>query len=176
MNTGCHSAPGGAGDLYPPWYEPRGAVHSARLAVQATSGQKRVHPVREADAGLRPHSLSSQVVRQVRKSNDMRQNQTNRKKRGAALVEYGLLVAGVALVTAVAVAVFGHKVNDMMGTAAAVLPSSDAADTGALTGGRLIQTQGGNGQAITIGNNVENGTLQDTFGVQVDDLIDDTQN
>ena len=105
----------------------------------------------------------------------MRQNQTNRKKRGAALVEYGLLVAGVALVTAVAVSVFGHKVNDMMGTAAAILPSNDTNDTGAITGGRLISTQGGNGSAIELGQNAELDTMNEMFGANsgVENLIDD---
>lgn len=104
----------------------------------------------------------------------MRLNQTNRKKRGAALVEYGLLVAGVALVTAVAVSVFGHKVNDMMGTAAAVLPSNDLDDTGAITGGRIIATSGGDGADITLNDNPD-GTEQmnDMFGVDVDQLISD---
>ena len=100
----------------------------------------------------------------------------NNKKRGAALVEYGLLVAGVALVTAVAISIFGHKVNDMVGTAAAVLPSNDTEDTGAITGGRVVQTTGGNGDSITIGDNPEDSTMEDMFGVPVDELIDDTQN
>ena len=105
----------------------------------------------------------------------MRQNQTNRKKRGAALVEYGLLVAGVALVTAVAISVFGHKVNDMMGTAAAVLPSNDVNDTGAITGGRIISTQGGNGSVIELGTNTELDTMNEMFGQNsgVENLIDD---
>jgi Flp pilus assembly pilin Flp len=101
----------------------------------------------------------------------------NNKKRGAALVEYGLLVAGVALVTAVAISIFGHKVNDMVGTAAAVLPSNDTEDTGAITGGRVVETQGGGiGGSITIGDNPEDSTMEDMFGVPVDELIDDTQN
>ena len=104
----------------------------------------------------------------------MRQNQTNRKKRGAALVEYGLLVAGVALVTAVAISVFGHKVNDMMGTAAAILPSSNDQDTGVITGGRVVQTlnTGGN---ITLGTTSELTTTEDMFGMDASDLINDLQ-
>lgn len=97
----------------------------------------------------------------------------NRKKRGAALVEYGLLVAGVALVTAVAISIFGHKVNDMVGTAAAVLPSSDAADTGAITGGRVVETTGGDGEAIGMGEDTQNSTMNTMFGVEVEELIDD---
>jgi Flp pilus assembly pilin Flp len=106
----------------------------------------------------------------------MQMNHTNRKKRGAALVEYGLLVAGVAIVTAVAISIFGHKVNDMMGTAAAILPSSDQADTGTITGGRIVQTTGGAGGDITIGQNTHLDTMQTMFGVEVDELINDVQN
>ena len=47
-----------------------------------------------------------------------------RNKRGAALVEYALIVAGVALIAAAAVSVFGHKTSDMLATAAAVLPGA----------------------------------------------------
>lgn len=106
------------------------------------------------------------------------QVRAHNKKRGAALVEYGLLVAGVALVTAVAISIFGHKVNDMVGTAAAVLPSNDVEDTGAITGGRVVQTQGGSGSAISLGDTPEDTTMQDMFGTGVDTsgLIDDLQN
>ena len=44
-----------------------------------------------------------------------------RNKKGAALVEYGLLVAGVALVTAAAVSIFSHKTNDLMATTAGAM-------------------------------------------------------
>lgn len=95
------------------------------------------------------------------------------RKRGAALVEYGLLVAGVALVTAVAISVFGHKVNDMVGTAASVLPSSDDADTGVIAGGRIVRTQALGGE-ITLGQNSDESTMSEAFGTSVQDLINDT--
>lgn len=105
----------------------------------------------------------------------MRVIHANRNKRGAALVEYGLLVAGVAIVTAVAISIFGHKVNDMVGTAAAILPSNDTEDTGTITGGRVVETTGGGGGGpIGIGQNTQDSTMQDMFGVEVDELIDDT--
>ena len=63
-----------------------------------------------------------------------------RNKKGAALVEYGLLVAGVALVTAAAVSIFGHKTNDLLAMTAGVLPGADAADQGPIASGRLIET------------------------------------
>lgn len=63
-----------------------------------------------------------------------------RQRRGAALVEYALLIAGVALVAAAAVAIFGHKTNDMIAAVAAVLPGAHAEDNGPIDSGKLIET------------------------------------
>jgi len=63
-----------------------------------------------------------------------------RQRRGAALVEYALLIAGVALVAAAAVAVFGHKTNDMIAAVASVLPGAHAGDNGPIDSGKLIET------------------------------------
>ncbi len=63
-----------------------------------------------------------------------------RNKKGAALVEYALIVAGVALIGAAAVSVFGHKVTDMLATAAAVLPGSHADDNAPIVSGKTIET------------------------------------
>jgi pilus assembly protein Flp/PilA len=49
------------------------------------------------------------------------------RRRGQALVEYALLLAGIALVCVVAVAVLGHKTADVIGVMAAVMPG-DAGD------------------------------------------------
>ena len=49
-----------------------------------------------------------------------------RDEKGAALLEYSLLAAGVALVSAAAVSVFGHKTNDMLGAVATVIAVSIA--------------------------------------------------
>jgi pilus assembly protein Flp/PilA len=85
----------------------------------------------------------SRMVRRLKKS-----------QRGAALVEYALIVAGVALIGAVAVSLFGHKVTDMLATAAAVLPGAHADDNAPIVSGKTIETspnaqgtdQGGNAQ------------------------------
>ena len=101
----------------------------------------------------------------------------NRKKRGAALVEYGLLVAGVALTTAVAVSMLGHKTNDLLGTVAGALPSSNVEDTGAIQSNRLFATQGGNGTPITLDiGNQEFDTTDEIFGQGAGALINDGQN
>lgn len=63
-----------------------------------------------------------------------------RDKKGAALVEYALLVAGVALVGAAAVSIFGHKTTDLMAAMAAVLPGAHADDNGPIVSGKLIET------------------------------------
>ena len=63
-----------------------------------------------------------------------------RGRTGAALVEYALIVAGVALIGAAAISVFGHKVTDMLGTAAAVMPGAHADDNAPIVSGRIIET------------------------------------
>ena len=100
--------------------------------------------------------------------------QTRRSKRGAALVEYGLNVAGVALVAAAAVSIFGTKTAGMIGASAAVLPGANANDNGAIQTGKLIQTvDNGNGQ--TVDTTTLNNTMGDNLGVSTDDMITQPQ-
>ena len=63
-----------------------------------------------------------------------------RNRNGAALVEYALIVAGVALIGAAVVSVFGHKVTDMLATTTAVLPGAHADDNAPIVSGRTIET------------------------------------
>jgi pilus assembly protein Flp/PilA len=67
-------------------------------------------------------------------------NRLVRCRKGAALVEYSLLVAGVALIGAASVATFGHKTNDMLAMTAAVLPGAHADDNGPIVSGKIIET------------------------------------
>ena len=67
-------------------------------------------------------------------------NNIIKDKKGSALVEYGLLIAGVALVGAAAVSIFGHKTTDLIGATAAVLPGAHADDNGAIVSGKLVET------------------------------------
>ena len=67
----------------------------------------------------------------------------NKKKRGAALVEYGLLIAGVALIGAAAVSVFGHKTSDLLAAVATILPGAHQDDNGPMVSGKLIETTPG---------------------------------
>jgi Flp pilus assembly pilin Flp len=59
---------------------------------------------------------------------------------GAALVEYTLIVAGVALIGAAAVSIFGNKVTDMLATAAAILPGAHAESNAPIVSGKIIET------------------------------------
>ena len=61
-------------------------------------------------------------------------------KKGAALVEYALLVAGVALIGSASVAIFGHKTNDLMAMTAAVLPGAHTDDNAPIVSGKIIET------------------------------------
>ena len=103
--------------------------------------------------------------------------QTRRSKRGAALVEYGLIVAGVALVAAAAVSIFGTKTAGMIGASAAVLPGAQAADTGAIVTGKVVGTTTDSaGNIIVDTDNQLNNTLGDNLGINSEDLIQDPQN
>ncbi|MFN4259822.1 MAG: Flp family type IVb pilin [Gemmataceae bacterium] len=57
----------------------------------------------------------------------IRTKQRQRRK-GQALIEYSLLVAGIALVCVLAVAVLGHKTSDAIGIMAAIMPGAHAED------------------------------------------------
>jgi Flp pilus assembly pilin Flp len=63
-----------------------------------------------------------------------------RNKKGQGLVEYGLIIAGVALICAAAVSVFGHKTGDLISAVAAILPGAHADDNGPMNSGKLIET------------------------------------
>ena len=64
----------------------------------------------------------------------------SKNEKGAALVEYALIIAGVALIGAAAVSVFGHKVTDMLATTTAVLPGAHADDNAPIVSGKTIET------------------------------------
>jgi pilus assembly protein Flp/PilA len=80
----------------------------------------------------------------------------SKDKKGAALVEYALIVAGVALIGAVAVSLFGHKVSDMLATSAAVMPGAHAEDNAPIISGKTIETSP-NAQGLDQGGNSQQG-------------------
>lgn len=63
-----------------------------------------------------------------------------RSKKGQGLVEYGLIIAGVALICAAAISVFGHKTSDLIAAVATVLPGAHDDDNGPMVSGKLIET------------------------------------
>ena len=54
----------------------------------------------------------------------MRRTRNRRRESGAALAEYGLLVAGITMVSLVAVSVLGSKVGGLIGTVGTLLPGA----------------------------------------------------
>jgi Flp pilus assembly pilin Flp len=80
-------------------------------------------------------------------------NKLLKNKKGSALVEYGLLIAGVALVSAAAVSVFGHKTNDLIAATATMLPGAHDDDNGAIISGKLVETERDTSGKITLDGN-----------------------
>ncbi len=74
-----------------------------------------------------------------------------RNRKGQGLVEYALIIAGVALIAAAAISVFGHKVTDMIAATAVILPGAHPDDNAAIQSGHLIETgPTGNQGAIAV--------------------------
>ncbi len=99
-----------------------------------------------------------------------------RNRKGAALVEYSMLIAGVALVSAAALSIFGHKTSDMIAATATVLPGAHGEDNGTIESGKLIETTDGTAAAIevdtaTVLANAGNSRLGDNLGVTIDTLV-----
>lgn len=90
-------------------------------------------------------------------------------KKGQGLVEYGLIIAGVALICAAAISVFGHKTSDLIAAVAVVLPGAHDEDNAALTSGKLIETSAGTQTAsidldlATIATNSASGRLENNI-------------
>lgn len=100
-----------------------------------------------------------------------------RSKKGAAMVEYALLVAGIAIVALAAVSILGHKTSDLIGTSAAVLPGVSADDNAPMTSGRLVETdQNTSGEIVLdidqIVLNSGNERLGDNLGYDIGQLPD----
>ena len=64
-----------------------------------------------------------------------------RRESGAVLVEYGLVVAGIAMDALVAVSVLGAKVSGLVGTVAQILPGAYNDLHAPIQVGQLIETK-----------------------------------
>ena len=99
--------------------------------------------------------------------------QTQAKKRGAALVEYGLIVAGVALVAAGSVAIFGHKTSALIASSARIIPGENANDNKVIEVGEMIATKTDANGFVTIDETKLNNTLDQNLGLTESALIHD---
>ncbi len=63
-----------------------------------------------------------------------------RNRKGQGLVEYALIIAGVTLIAAAGISLFGHKVSDMIDAVAVILPGAHTGDNGPISSGHLIET------------------------------------
>jgi pilus assembly protein Flp/PilA len=87
-----------------------------------------------------------------------------RNKKGQGMVEYGILVGGIALICLVSVAILGHKANDLLGTVAAALPGAHADDNGAIVSGKLVNTTSNASGAIVL-NAAAPGSIEGNVGI-----------
>lgn len=103
-----------------------------------------------------------------------------RDRKGAALAEYGLLLAGITLVSLAAVSLLGGKVGGLVASVASLLPGAYAQQNAPAAVGQLIETQtrdvNGDGVAeVTVDavgitdNNRETPRLADSLGLLRDD-------
>lgn len=87
-----------------------------------------------------------------------------KSKKGQGLVEYGILVGGVALVCLVAVAILGHKTNDLLAVTAGALPGAHADDNGPIVSGKLVNTEQDTNGVIYLDTS-EPGSIADNLGI-----------
>jgi Flp pilus assembly pilin Flp len=64
-----------------------------------------------------------------------------RDKKGQGMVEYALIVAGVAVVCAVSISVLGHKTADVIAIAAAVMPGAVDTDNAPINTSSVMPTK-----------------------------------
>jgi Flp pilus assembly pilin Flp len=103
-----------------------------------------------------------------------------RNRKGQGLVEYALIIAGVALIAAVGVSIFGHKVAGMIDMTAAVLPGAHTECNAPIQAGQLIETTPGSAtasikldvDAITTASGSER-LSQNLWGIDAGDLVPD---
>ena len=71
------------------------------------------------------------------------------RRKGQAMVEYTLLVAGVAVACALAVSVLGDKTADTLSIMAAIMPGAEASDNSPLTAANVIPFKN-NGSSLVL--------------------------
>jgi hypothetical protein len=100
-----------------------------------------------------------------------------RPHKGQALVEYAILLCGIALISLAAVALIGGKTSDLLGTMAVFLPSAHADDNGPIFNGKLIELTKNTNGAIVVDVSSATGVTQagprlaNTLGVDLSNVI-----
>jgi Flp pilus assembly pilin Flp len=102
------------------------------------------------------------------------QKQNRNQKRGAALVEYGLIIAGVALVAVAAISIFGHKTGGIIASTARVLPGAQAEDNKMVSVGQVVATTTNADGSLTVDTTtLDDSTVQSNLGLGNEELVDD---
>jgi Flp pilus assembly pilin Flp len=80
------------------------------------------------------------------------------KKKGAAMVEYAILVGAVALVGILGMSVLGRKATDLIGTLAVILPGANLNEDRKIHNAQLIEITDGDDDTFRIdGSRIGNG-------------------
>ena len=82
-----------------------------------------------------------------------------RNRKGQGLVEYALIIAGVTLICAVGISVFGHKVSDMIDAVAVIMPGAHDGDNGPIASGHILETTDATAGPITLDLSAQTGVL-----------------
>src|SRR4051812_3669950 len=81
----------------------------------------------------------------------MQKKALNKKKsKGAAMVEYAVLIGAVTLIGVLGVSVLGNKVADIVGTLAVILPGAQTTDDHKIHSAQLIEFTDGNDDTYQI--------------------------
>ncbi len=93
-----------------------------------------------------------------------------KSKKGQGLVEYGILVGGIALVALAATAILGHKTTDLIGTVAGALPGAHDEDVGPIVSGQLVNTTTAGQDGFVLDASTP-GSFSSNLGIDVEGLI-----
>ena len=89
-----------------------------------------------------------------------------RNKKGQGLVEYGILVGGIALVALAATAILGHKTTDLISSVAAAMPGAHQDDAGAIVSGKLVRTTlNSDGTGLILDATSTQNTIESNLGI-----------
>jgi len=110
------------------------------LAVQSQKTRADSFAAAARNPLVRQQSFSTVSVNSFLEKGNIMLRKLLRNKKGQGLVEYGLIIAGVALICAAAVSMFGHKTSDLISAVATILPGAHASGNAPMASGKLIET------------------------------------